>query len=465
MLTPPPKPPRRARYPSFKALNSKLRLLVRTRLWAQVLTGMVLGITVGILVSPSGAHLIPEHWANIVAGWLVLPGQVFLALIQMVVIPLVVVSVILGILSSGDPIYLRRLGIRLGPYFVATTTIAVGLGVVVVFVICPGNYVDSETVRAAMASSREVAPVIPATSTPSLSIPERIVTLIPTNPLMSALDNSMLDIVIFALLMGVALVGVSRERAQPLIDLLGSIRELTMVVIGWAMLLAPIAVFGLMSQITIKIGLDVFLGMSVYVGTVLLGLVLLLAVYLLIVWVIGRRAPWTFLRQIREVQLLAFSTSSSAAVMPLSLKTAEDILGIRPSISKFVIPVGATVNMDGTALYQVVAAVFLTQVFDVELTMGGLFLLTATTIGASIGAPSSPGVGIVILATILQGIGVPPSGIALIIGVDRILDMSRTTVNVTGDLAACVVMERWTGPDAIATQASPDSSAAASPTP
>jgi Na+/H+-dicarboxylate symporter len=179
------------------------------------------------------------------------------------------------------------------------------------------------------------------------------------------------------------------------------------------------------------------------VGTVILGLLVLLFFYLLVVTVLAKQNPLSFLRNIREVQLLAFSTSSSAAVMPLSMKTAQDELQVSKPVSQFVIPLGATVNMDGTALYQVIAAVFLTQVYGIDLTLSQLTLLAATTVGASIGSPSTPGVGIVILATIVQGIGVPPEGIALILGVDRILDMTRTAVNVTGDLTASVVMENW----------------------
>jgi len=170
---------------------------------------------------------------------------------------------------------------------------------------------------------------------------------------------------------------------------------------------------------------------------------MLLGFYLTVVLIVAGVRPSKFLSRVREVQLLAFSTSSSAAVMPLSIKTAEEKLGVQSSTADFIVPLGATINMDGTALYQVVAAVFLTQVFGVELSSGELLLLITTTIGASIGSPSTPGVGIVILATILTNIGVPASGIALIIGVDRILDMSRTAINVTGDLTACVVMDRW----------------------
>jgi Na+/H+-dicarboxylate symporter len=174
-----------------------------------------------------------------------------------------------------------------------------------------------------------------------------------------------------------------------------------------------------------------------------------MVLYLLIVWFGAGISPWRFLGSARDVQLLAFSTSSSAAVMPLSLRTVQERFGVHPSIAQFVVPVGATVNMAGTALYQVVAAVFLTQVFGVELSIGTMVLLAATTIGASIGSPSSPGAGIVILATILQGIGIPPGGVALIMGVDRILDMTRTAVNVTGDLVGCVLMNRWITPELV----------------
>jgi Na+/H+-dicarboxylate symporter len=215
--------------------------------------------------------------------------------------------------------------------------------------------------------------------------------------------------------------------------------------VKWSMLLAPFAVFGLIARFTTRLGIDALLGVAVYVGTVLLGLTLLLCLYLVIVFIVAQRKPLAFLSGVRDVLLLAFSTSSSAAVMPLSIKTAEEKLNVRPSISQFVIPLGATVNMNGTALYQSVATVFLAQVFGVELGPVQLVLIMITVVGASIGTPSTPGVGIVILALILTSVGIPTSGIALIIGVDRILDMTRTSINVAGDLVACTVMERWVG--------------------
>jgi len=268
--------------------------------------------------------------------------------------------------------------------------------------------------------------------------------LIPVNTTQEQLDGNILAFVILAIFIGVALMNMDNDDAKPMKDLARSFQAFSMKVVEWAMKLAPYAVFGLLCSITIKIGFDAISSMSMYVFTVLLGLFLLLCFYLSIVYFIGRVNPIDFLRQIREVQLMAFSTSSSAAVMPLSMKTAEDKLNIPTPISKFVIPLGATINMDGTALYQVIAAIFLTQLFGVELSLVEVVILAMTTVGASIGAPSTPGVGIVILATILQGIGVPVEGIALILGVDRILDMCRTTINVTGDLTASIVMRRLT---------------------
>jgi proton glutamate symport protein len=275
------------------------------------------------------------------------------------------------------------------------------------------------------------------------SLPEQIVAIIPTNPTTAILHRAMFQIVVLAILLAVALVSIKAERARPILDLCVSLQEVSMKIVSWAMALAPAAVFGLLAQISVEIGFDAIVGMAVYVGTVLAGLLTLVLFYLVVVASLARRSPWGFLRAIREVQLLAFSTSSSAAVMPLSMNTAKGPLQVRAAISQFIVPLGATVNMDGTALYQVIAALFLTQVYGIDLTTGQLLLLSATTVGASVGTPSTPGVGIVVLATIVQSIGVPPAGIALIIGVDRILDMSRTAVNVTGDLTACVVLDRW----------------------
>ncbi len=430
--------------PSPSILVDRLQILIRTRLWAQILTAMVVGISTGLLLSPSGFALLSEQTATVVSGWLALPGQVFLALIQMIMIPLVVSSIILGIASSGDPSQLRRMGFRIAPYFLGTTVLAVAIGAVLAFWVEPGRYIDIGSTLVDEASGVDVPSLDPGSDEP---LPSIIVRLIPANPLDAVLEEQMLQIVVLAILVGIALMSISHERAFVVVELTASLQELSMKVVSWAMLLAPAAVFGLLAQLCIDVGFDAILGLSVYMGTVLAGLLLLLGLYLLIVMLVAQRNPLQFLKAIRSVQLLAFSTSSSAAVMPLSMKTAEDKLGVRAAVSQFVVPLGATINMDGTALYQVVAAIFLLQAYGVDISGGQLGLLVVTTIGASIGSPSTPGVGIVVLASILHSMGMPVTGLGMVLGVDRILDMARTAVNVTGDLAACTVIERWLPPE------------------
>lgn len=420
-------------------------MLIRTRLWVQVLIAMAAGLGVGLLISPSGVGLVSENLAYGIAQWVVLPGHLFLAMIQMVVIPLVLSSIILGVASSGDSTFLKKVGLRIAPYFIATTTIAVLLGILVTQLFNPGNFVDSELIQSMVGTTPNTMTTIDVAQ--DISLPERIVRLVPSNPSQSLIDKDMLAIVIYAIFIGVALLALESRQSKLIIDLVGSVQALTLKIVNWAMTIAPLAVFGLLCDITIRVGIEVILGMSVYVLTVICGLLLLLGMYVMIALFVGGKPPLEFLRAIREPQLLAFSTSSSAAVMPLSMQTATDKLNVNPAIAQFVVPLGATINMDGTALYQVVAALFLTQAFGIDLTTSELLLLVATTVGASIGSPSTPGVGIVILATILQAIGVPIAGIALILGVDRILDMCRTTLNVSGDLTACVVLERWIGRD------------------
>lgn len=415
-------------------------MLFRSQLWAQILLALVLGILVGSWISPEGGQALTAETAYNVAEWLKLPGTVFLNLIQMVVIPLVISSIMLGVGGSGDSTTLKDVGLRIAPYFVVTTTIAVTMGITLALLLKPGLYVD---VSAFDLSS--VAVTSSMSEPLNTSIPERISQLIPTNLTQAQMDQSMLQLVIYSIIMGLALTSVSASRASVLRQVVEGIQEVSMKVVNWTMLLAPYAVFGLIADISIRVGVDVLLGMSAYVGTVLLGLFLLFLFYMLIVGVIARKNVWQFMKAIRPAQLLAFSTSSSAAVMPLSLQTATNELDVDEATARFVIPLGATVNMDGTAIYQVIAAVFLAQVFAIDISMNEIILLAVTTVGASIGSPSTPGVGIVILATVLTSVGIPAEGIALILGVDRILDMCRTSVNVTGDLVAATVMQKWLG--------------------
>lgn len=444
----PPRNPLELLHPrSLVLLSDHLQRLVQGRLWLKVLIGMVLGIATGVALGPS-AELVPPRVATTIGNWLALPGQLFLVLVQMIVIPLVFASIICGLTATESLEQLRKLGIRVVLFFLASTAAGITIGIGLALAIQPGRFVESEALIATLGDDAQLetsgSPGRPAVA----EIPEKVVSLLPTNPLSSAVQGQMLQIVLFAIVFGMALVLMAPDRARPLLDLLASLQEVCMTVVKVAMRLAPIAVFGLMAQLTTKIGLDSLMGMAVYVGTVLLGLALMQTLYLLLVLVVARRSPLRFLAQTREVLLLAFSTSSSAAVMPLSIRTAEEKLGARPSIAQFVIPIGATINMNGTALYQGVATIFLAQVFGVDFPIGGLVLLVLVAVGASIGSPATPGVGIVILAMVLDTVGVPASGIALILGVDRLLDMSRTAINVSGDLTATVLMDRWIGAEA-----------------
>ncbi|MBT3744485.1 MAG: dicarboxylate/amino acid:cation symporter [Candidatus Thioglobus sp.] len=410
------------------------------QLWFKVILGMFLGVLFGLVLSPSAFAFVSKDVALAIAPWVALIGNIFLATVKMVVVPLVMSSIILGITSAKDTQTLKKLGSRIAPYFVLTTVVSVTIGILITFAMQPGNFVSSDIVSSIGASSLPAA----AVSASNIPVPDMIVGLIPVNAVQAKLDGDILAFVILAIFIGVALMNINKHDAKPLIDLAKAIQELSMRIIDWAMKLAPYAVFGLLCSITIKIGFDAISSMSMYILTVVSGLLLLLCFYLVIVYISSNIKPLDFLKRVREVQLMAFSTSSSAAVMGLSINTSEEKLNVPTSISKFIIPLGATINMDGTALYQVCAAIFLTQLFGIDLTFIELVILALTTVGASIGTPSTPGVGIVILATILQGIGVPLEGIALILGVDRILDMCRTAINVTGDLTATLVIKKIT---------------------
>ncbi|NQV20758.1 MAG: dicarboxylate/amino acid:cation symporter [Rhodospirillales bacterium] len=428
---------------SLKHLSDTLQVLVRGRLWLQVMIAMILGLAVGVALGPTVGWVRPDT-ALLIGNWLALPGQLFLALIQMIVIPLVFASIIRGLASSESVDQLKKMGTVVILYFVVTTALAIVLGLWLTLLIEPGQFVDSKAIQATLGSvpkATDAAPALPGLH----ELPTTLITLLPANPLTSMVESNMLQVVVFAIVMGAALVIMAPVQSKPLLELLGSLQEVCMTVVRWAMMLAPLAVFGLLAQLTAKVGLEALLGMAAYVGTVLLGLFILFLVYLALVFFAARIGPAKFLRSTRDVLLLAFSTSSSAAVMPLSIKTAEEGLGVRPSVSQFVIPIGATLNMNGTALYQGVATIFLAQVFAVDIGISGMLLVVVTAVGASIGSPATPGVGIVILAMVLSTVGVPAAGIALIMGVDRILDMSRTAVNVSGDLVASVLMGRWIG--------------------
>ncbi|MFI4916946.1 MAG: dicarboxylate/amino acid:cation symporter [Phycisphaerales bacterium JB060] len=471
----------------MRRASHKLAVLVRTRLWAQILVAMAMGVAVGTLLTPRVGIVPTQELAETIGAWLALPGLIFLQLISMIVLPLVFSSIVLGLASSENASELKRVGLRVAPYFIMTTVAACVIGLGAGALLRPGDFIPDRVRTSAIEEARaqdraadaqgsaadtegktpETEPTqpdasqdTPAAETPDAAVPEpptftrptlaeapsALVNLLPASPTEAAVNRNMLQWVFFSLVVGVALVQMPARVARPAIDVLGAVQEVCMTVIKWAMLIAPAAVFGLLAQVTVRIGPQALLAMSAYMGTVLAALLAVMAMFLLIAFVLGGVGPAALLSKSREVLLLAFATSSSAAVMPLSIRVAEEKLGVRPAIARFLVPLGATVNMAGTAAYQCVATMFLVQVYGVELTGAQLALVVATAVGASIGAPASPGVGIVILAMILATVNVPPGGIALIIGVDRLLDMARTSVNVAGDLVACVVLGRLVGP-------------------
>ena len=431
----------------LNALEHYLQRLVEARLWVKVLIALILGLGAGVLISP-GTGLMSEELSRSIGSWLALPGKLFLKLVQMIMIPLIFTSIISGIVSNSNG-QLKTMGLRLLLYFVATTAISIVIGVALAMIFEPGTYFHS---AGAFQMPDGDSLQNGNSSAPFSDIPGAISDLLPENPLASMVTGEMLSVVIFTVIIGVAVTQLSDKTVSPILKMLHAIQEICMTVVGWAMRLVPYAVFGLIAQLTSSVGLESLAGLGIFVLVVLLGLLLLLIVYMLLVGLVGQKNPFSFLRKIRDVQLLAFSTTSSAAVMPLSMKTADEELGVSSNISDFVVPIGATINMDGTAIFQCIATLFIAQVYGMELTMINVALIMVTIVAASIGTPAIPGGGVVVLASVLQSAGIPPDGLVIIVGVDRILGMFRTAVNVTGDMAACVVFNRWMGNGSAASQ-------------
>ena len=427
---------------SFEYAIPQITFLIKTKLWAQVLVALFLGLVFGIFMGPE-IGFVPMDTAELVTEWLTIPANLFLKIIQMIIVPLIFASIIRGLTSSGSMERLQKLGLGVAVYFVATTAIALSIGILVATTIEPGHFIDSDLIKKSFGiEDDDIGNAIEQSELTIHDIPQTLIGLVPSNPLASFMSGEMLSIIIFALIVGVSMISLPKKSSKPILDLLESVQKITMRVVSWAMRLAPFAAFGLMTSLTSKLGLTALTGLGAYVITVIIGLLAMLIIYIIIIKFLAKRPIRSTWEMMRNPQLLAFSTSSSAAVMPLSIKTAEEQLKVKPRVSQFVIPLGATINMDGTALYQVIAVFFLAQLFAVDLGMTTIILITVTALAASIGAPSAPGTGIVILSTILVTAGIPPIGIVLLLGVDRILDMTRTMVNVSGDLTACMFFDK-----------------------
>jgi len=373
-------------------------------------------------------------------------GLVFLRLIKMIIVPLVFASLLVGVASLGDLRKLGRLGGKTLGYFLLTTTLAISIGLSLANIIRPGDYInpDDKQVLMAQYSSDATGKTKEAGEQPSAV--DNLLGIIPENPARSMASGDMLQIIFFAIFFGIALTLIPEEKSKRVMAFFDAVNDAMVMCVHIIMKLAPYGVFALVANVVGQSGLSVLKALGVYSLVVLAGLAIhATAVYTSVVRLFGKVSAVDFWRAIRPAQLIAFSTSSSSATLPVTMRCAKRNLGISNQTVSFVLPLGATVNMDGTALYQGVAAVFIAQVFNIHLTLGDQLNIVLTATMASIGAAGVPGVGMITLALVLTSIGVPTVGVALILGVDRILDMFRTATNVTGDMSATVMVAATEG--------------------
>ena len=413
---------------------------IRRNLWLQVVISLLAGLGVGAILGGGPGAGISDDVMDSLSSYLKIPANIFLSVIMMIIVPLIFTSIVVAITNLGAKERLKTLGLGIGAYFVITTTIAILIAVSLATVIAPGSILDLTSLQETHDLSEEDLRVTDGFSIDD--IPSAVSGIIPRNPISSYLEGQMFSILVMAVIVGLSMAVLPKESVRPLLSLLESIQRVTLHILLVAMKIVPFAVFGLIVGMVAKAGVETMGGLGVYMGTVVAGLGIMLLVYAVILKLVtGRSISSTFSR-FRNPQTLAFSTASSMATMPVTLKTAEEDLGIDARVSKFVIPLGTTVNMDGTALYQVIAVFFLAQLFAIELSMVSMLVIIITSLLASIGTPAVPGAGVIVLSTILITVGIPPVGILLLLSVDRILDMIRTMVNVTGDLTASCVFDR-----------------------
>ncbi len=419
-----------------------LKNYIFKNLWLQVVISLLVGLGVGLILGTDVGVGLDDETLDSLSSYLKIPANIFLSIILMIIVPLIFTSIVVAIANLGAKDKLKTLGFGIGIYFVITTTIAILVAISLASIIAPGSILDLTALQETHDLSEDDLKVTEGFSLDD--IPNAVSNIIPRNPILSYLEGQMFSILVMALIVGLSMTVLPKESVKPLLDLLESIQKITLHILLISMKIVPFAVFGLIVGMVAKVGIGTMVGLGAYMGTVILGLGIMLLVYTLILKFVAKRPVSSTFSKFRNPQTLAFSTASSMATMPVTLKTAEEDLKIDTRVSKFVIPLGATVNMDGTALYQVIAVFFLAQLFAIELSMISILVIIIASILASIGTPAVPGAGVIVLSTILITVGIPPVGILLLISVDRILDMIRTMVNVTGDLTASCVFDRIT---------------------
>jgi len=413
----------------------------------RILIGFVAGLVAGLLTYT----LAPDAtWVETVVTYVTGPiGQIFLRLLFMLVIPLLFAALVVGIAEMGEVRALKTIGLRTLGYTVIVSGIAVAISLALVNLLRPGDGIDPAAARELLAQGGEGAASIVAASAESEAGVNAFVAIVPNNIIAAMGQNDILAVMFFALFFGIGLLLVQTRRTEQLKDAIEGVFEVAMKLIGLVIQLAPIAIFCFMFNLSAQFGWDLLFKLAAFVGVVLLALAIqMFGVFPLLLKFLARKSPLAFFRETREASVMAFSTASSNATLPTALRVAETELKLPPKISRFVLTIGATANQNGTAMFEGVTVLFLAQFFGVDLTLTDQLFVMLVCILAGVGTAGVPGGSLPVIALILAGVGVPPEGIGLILGVDRFLDMCRTTLNVIGDLVAAQVISSMSAAEA-----------------
>ena len=407
----------------------------------KIIIGMVLGVLFGLLMSN-----FDQFGKQLISDWIKPFGTIFINCLKLIAIPLILASLIKGISDLKDITKLSKMGGVTITTYIITTVIAVSVGLVVVNIIKPGDTISDET-RVELINAyeddadkkREVA-----AKTKNSGPLKPIIDIVPSNIISAASDNkNMLQIIFFSVIFGVSMILIPEKKAKPIKDFFDSLNEVILKIIDLIMHFAPYGVFALLATLIVEAPKwDLLKSLLLYSITLLIGLFTLICIYIVIVRLFIKKNPQFFLSGILPAQLVAFSTSSSAATLPVTMDRVHNNLNVPKEVSSFVLPIGATINMDGTAVYQAIAAVFIAQTFGLDLTLGAQLGIIVTATLASIGAAAVPSAGIIVLVIVLAQAGIPEAGLALIFAVDRPLDMCRTVVNITGDATVSMLVDK-----------------------
>lgn len=405
----------------------------------RILIGFIGGLVSGLLVYTFARD---ANWVDTIVTYATGPiGQIFLRLLFMLVIPLLFSALVVGIAEMGEIRALKNVGIRTLAYTVIVSGIAVVISIALVNVLRPGDGVDPEAARQLLAEGGEGASSIVQASAESGAGVNQFIAIVPSNVISAMSNNDILAVMFFALFFGIGLLLIQTSRTEALKDAIEGVFEVAMRLIGIVIQLAPIAIFCFMFNLAAQFGWELLIKLAAFVGVVLLALgIQMFGVFPALLSFLAKRNPFAFFRETREASIMAFSTASSNATLPTALRVADTELKLPPRIARFVLTIGATANQNGTAMFEGVTVLFLAQFFGVELGLTDQIFVMLVCILAGIGTAGVPGGSLPVIALILGGVGVPPEGIGLILGVDRFLDMCRTTLNVVGDLVAATVI-------------------------